>query len=144
MKYLQEDDSFFPTAISLHDLNEKERNDTKFQARFKRSRHNNIPIFKIGQDYYELPKRTVRANANIQFQTNCRDIENLNQVKARMVMTHKEFKLLTSIFWKEKYQPLTNDIIKIKYTGIIDLDKNPCLFHIALLFKSRKRFFILR
>ena len=35
-------------------------NDPRVQAMFKRSRHNNLSIFKISQDYYELPKRTIR------------------------------------------------------------------------------------
>ena len=48
--------------IILDDLNEKETNDPRVQAMFKRSRHNKLSIFKIFQDYYELPKRTIRAN----------------------------------------------------------------------------------
>ena len=34
-----------------------------------------------------------------------------------MDMTLKEFKLFTSICWNEKYQPLTIDMTKDKYTG---------------------------
>ena len=51
--------------IILDDLNEKELNDPRVQAMFKRSIHNNLSIFIISQDYYELPKRTIRANGNI-------------------------------------------------------------------------------
>ena len=51
--------------IVLHDLNEKERIDPRVQAMFKRSRHNSLSIFIISQDYYELPKKTIRANGNI-------------------------------------------------------------------------------
>ena len=51
--------------VILDDLNEKEMNDPRVQAIFKRSRHNNLSIFIISQDYYELPKRTIRANGNI-------------------------------------------------------------------------------
>ena len=32
---------------------------------FKRGRHNNLSIFIFSQDYFELPKRTIRANGNI-------------------------------------------------------------------------------
>ena len=49
----------------LDDLNEKEINNDKIQAMFKRGRHNNLSIFIISQDYYELPKKTIRANGNI-------------------------------------------------------------------------------
>ena len=32
---------------------------------FKRSRHNNLSIFIIAQDYYELSKKTIRTNGDI-------------------------------------------------------------------------------
>ena len=93
--------------IILDDLNEKEMNDPRVQAMFKRSRHNNLSIFIISQDYYELPKRTIRANGNIY------------QVKASMDMTLDEFKYLTSTCWNEKYQPLTIDMTK--YTSTLQV-----------------------
>ena len=39
----------------LDDINEKEMNDPRVQAMFKRSRHNNLSIFIISQANYELP-----------------------------------------------------------------------------------------
>ena len=51
--------------IILDNLSEKEMNDPRVQAMFKGSRHNNLSVFIISQDYYELPKRTIRANGNI-------------------------------------------------------------------------------
>ena len=42
--------------IILEDLNEKETNDCRIQAMFKRSRLNSLSIFIISQDWYELPK----------------------------------------------------------------------------------------
>ena len=63
LKFPQEfDDGGF---IILDDLNEKEMNDPRVQAMSKRSRHNFLSIFIISQDYYELPKKTIRANGNI-------------------------------------------------------------------------------
>ena len=52
-------------TIILDDLFEKEMNDPRVQAMFKRSRQNILSIFLISQDYYELPKRTIRAKGNI-------------------------------------------------------------------------------
>ena len=49
----------------LDDINEKEINNPRVQAMFRRSRHKISTIFKISQDYYKLPKRTIRANENI-------------------------------------------------------------------------------
>ena len=99
--------------IILDDLNEKEMNDPRVQTMFKRGRHNNLSIFMISQDYFELPKKTIRANGNIYHifkANNFRDVQNLYQDKASMDMTLNEFKLLTSTCWNKNYQPLTIDM----------------------------------
>ena len=101
--------------------------DPRVQAMFKRSRHNNLSIFIISQDYYELSKKTIRCNGNIYHifkPSNFRDVQNLYQDKASMDMTLNEFKLLTSTCWNEKYQPLTIDITKDKYQGRYRLGLN--------------------
>ena len=97
----------------LDDLNKKEMNDPRIQAMFKRSRHNNLFMFTISQDYYELPKRKIRANGNIYHifkRNNFRDIQNLYQDKVSMAMTVNEFKYLTSTCWNKNYHPLTIDV----------------------------------
>ena len=115
------------SIIILDDLNEKEFNNDKIQAMFKRGRHNNLSIFIISQDYYELPKKTIRANGNTfhLFKTNnYLDVRNIYQDKASMDMTLDEFKSLISICWNEKYQPLTIDMTKDKNTGRYRLGLN--------------------
>ena len=115
------------SIIILDDLNEKEINNDKIQAMFKRGRHNNLSIFIISQDYYELPKKTIRANGNIFHlfkPNNFLDIRNIYQDKASMDMTLNEFKLLTATCWNEKYQPLTIDMTKDKYQGRYRLGLN--------------------
>ena len=108
------------TVIILDDLNENEMKDERVQALFKRSRHNNISVFFISQDYYELPKRTIRANSNV-FRlfkpNNIRDVQNLFQDKASMDMIIDEFKILCNICWQTKFQPLTIDMSKDKEVG---------------------------
>ena len=106
--------------IIIDDLNGREMNDPRVQAMFKRSRHKNLSIFIFNRDYYELPKRTTRANGNIYhiFQPNkFRDVQNLYQDKVFMDMTLNEFKLSTSNCWNEKYYSLTIDMFKEKYTS---------------------------
>ena len=113
LKYPQEyEDGGFTI---LDDLNEKARNDARVQAMFKRSRHNNLSIFIISQDYYELPKRTIRANRNIYHifkPNNFRGVQSFYQDTASMDMTLSEFNYLTSTCWNEQYQPLTIDMTK--------------------------------
>ena len=104
--------------ITLDDLNEKEMKDPRVQALFKRSRHNNLSIFIISQDYYELPKRTIRANGNIYHifkPNNFRDVQNLYQDKASFSITLNEIKLLTSTCWNKNYQLFIIDMIKDRY-----------------------------
>ena len=85
--------------IILDDLNEKEMNGPRVQAMFKRSTHNNLSIFIIIQDYYELPKKTIRPNGNIYHifkPDNFLDVRNIYQDKASMDITSDVFKYLTS------------------------------------------------
>ena len=92
---------------------------------FKRSRQNNLSIFIISQDYYELPKKTIRANGNICHifkPNNFLDTRKIYQDKASMDMTLNEFKYLTSTCWNKNYQQLTIDMTKDKYQGVIDSD----------------------
>ena len=106
--------------IILDDLNEKEMNDPRVQVMFKQSRHNNLSIFIISQDYYEIPKKTKRANGNIYHifkPSNFLDVRNFYQDKASMDMTLDELKILTTTCWSKNYQPLANDMRKDKYTG---------------------------
>ena len=115
------------SIIILDDINQKEMDDPRVQAMFKRSRHNNLSIFIISQDYYELSKKTIRCNGNIFHifkPNNFRDVLNLYQDKASMDMTLNEFKLLTSICWNEIYRPLTIDMTKDKYQGRYRLGLN--------------------
>ena len=101
--------------------------DPRAQAMFKRSRHNNLSIFIISQDYYEISKKTIRCNGNIFhiFKPNSfRDVLNLYQDKSSMDMTLNEFKLLTSTCWNEKYQTLTIDMTKDKFCGRYRLGLN--------------------
>ena len=93
------------SIIILDDLNEKEINFEKIQVMFKRRRHNNLSIFIISQDYYELSKKTIRANGSIYHifkPINFLDVRNIYQDKASMDMNLNEFKLLTSTCWNEK------------------------------------------
>ena len=113
--------------IILDDLNEKEMNDPRVQAMFKRSRHINLSIFRFSQNYYELPRKTIRANGNIYHifkPNNFLDVRIIYQDKTSIDLTLNEFKYMTSTCWIEKYQPLTIDMTKDKYQGRYRLGLN--------------------
>ena len=125
MKFSQRDED--GGNIILDDLNEKELNDPRVRAMFKRPKLNNLSIFIISQDYYKLPKKTIRANENIYHifkPNNFLDVHNIYQDKAGMDMTKDEFKFLTSNCWYTNYQPLTIDMTKDKFTGPYRLGVN--------------------
>ena len=99
----------------------------RVQAMFKRSRHNNLYIFIISQDYYEIVNNTIRANGKIYHildPNNFRDVSNIYQDKISVDLTLSEFKLLTSTCWNESYQPLTIDMTQDKFTGRYRLGLN--------------------
>ena len=73
---------------------------------FESSGHNSIFFFTICQNYYELPKRTRRANGNIYHiikLNKSRDIR--SQDKGKMDMTLNEIKYLISTCWDKKTPP---------------------------------------
>ena len=91
---------------------------------FKRSRRSNISIFIVNQGQYELPRITFSANGilyHIFKPNNSRDIQHFYEDKASMDLTINEIKILKSICWKDKYQPLTIDWTKDKYIGRFSL-----------------------
>ena len=95
-------------------------NNPLVQVMFRRSRLKNLSIFIISQHYYELLKKTIRANGNIYhiFKPNIfRDVINIYPDKSSMDMTLNEYKFLTSTCWNEKYQTLKIDMTKAKNTG---------------------------
>ena len=121
--------------------------DPRVQVMFKRSRHNILSIFILSQDYYKLSKKTIRCIGNIFHifkPNNFRDVLNLYQDKASMDMTLDDFKYLTSTCWNDKYQPLTNDMTKDKYTGryrlglnsIFVLNSSPFLKYLQMKYLS--------
>ena len=78
---------------------------------FKRSKHNNLSVFKISQNYCELLKLTIRASEKVYHNrkpNNFRDVQNIYQDKASIDMTLYQFKLLTSTCLNKKLSTSTN------------------------------------
>ena len=63
-----------------------------------------LSFFTLSPDYYELPKKSVRANGFIYFlfkPNKYRDEQILYRDKASLHMTLKKFQILTSALWKK-------------------------------------------
>ena len=82
------------------DLPEKEVIDPRIQVLFKRYRHNNLSIFIISQNYYELSKRTIGAHCSTYLifkPNNYKKVQNLYRNKASMYMTLSEIKIYSPL-----------------------------------------------
>ena len=94
-------DSHVGGVIILGDFNENEMSDLRVQGMFRRSKHNNLYIFIFSQDYYELPKSTIRANRNIYHifkPNNFRDVQNLYQDKTSTEYISVTYGCITIIY----------------------------------------------
>ena len=93
---LKDPQEFEPSSfIIIDDLSEKDMKTSNVQAMFKQSRPANISVFMITQDYYELPKRTIRANGSLFHifkPNNFRYVQHLHQDKASIDMTYRSLK----------------------------------------------------
>ena len=120
------------------DLN-REKNDPRIQALFKRSRHNKSSIFIISQDYYEFQNRTIRANGSIfrEFEANkYRYAQNPYQDKTSTDLAANEFEYLTSNCCVETNQTLTIDMTEDENTGRYRLGLNSFVVPITNRFKT--------
>ena len=69
-------------------------------------------IIFITQSYYEIPKRTIRDNANflILFRQNTRSIEPIHRDNVDSTdMSYKEFQSFVNDVWKKKHNFVTID-----------------------------------
>ena len=92
----------------------------KAEAFYTRGRHNNVNVIYISQNYFMLPRRTVRENANfiILFR---QDIKNLNFIFADHCsydMSSKEFHSFCKSVWDSApYNFVTLDLTSSKSNG---------------------------
>ena len=111
----------------VDNLNEKQMNDPRIPALFQRSVFINLSIFIISQDYYQLQKRSSRANGSIYHifkPSNYKDVRNVYHDKTSMDMTLNEYKYLTSSCWIEKHQRLIINMTEEKYAGCYRIGLN--------------------
>lgn len=98
---------------------------------YTRGRHNNIDCFYIAQNYFKLPRQTIRENSNlfILFQQDKISIDHFYRDHCSDV-SKEEFDLLCNTAWNEKYGFIIVDMTKNKYEGKYRKDLN--LFYFPL------------
>jgi len=75
----------------------------KCEDYYVRGRHNNVDCFYLAQNYFKLPRQTIRENSNfiILFPQDCKTISNIHQDHVSLDMPLKEFRSLCKTAWAE-------------------------------------------
>ena len=112
------------------ELNEEEKNllilddcllekQMKAEAYYTRGRHNNCDTFYISQNYFRLPRQTIRENTNliILFPQDAKNIAHIHADHCTD-MDIKEFKNFCHAVWgRQRYNFVTLDLTSLKYNG---------------------------
>ena len=75
------------------------------ESYYVRGRHSNVDCFYLAQNYFKLPRQTIRENANFI----ClfpQDLKNLNHIfddRVESDMTKKEFRQLCKTAWEKQH-----------------------------------------
>jgi len=94
---------------------------------YVRGRHNNVQCFYLAQNYFKVPRQTVRENASLicLFKQNGKSITHLYQDHCSTDMKYDEFKDLCSKAWSKPYGFLTLDLTKDKEDGKYKMNLDP-------------------
>ena len=124
--------NFFETesdAPDPRDLNPEDKNlmifddlllekQNKCECYYVRGRHSNVDCFYLAQNYFELPRRTIRANSNFicLFPQDLRDLNNLHLDHVGDDMTKEEFRKFCRKCWESLYGFAVIDLTSKKET----------------------------
>jgi hypothetical protein len=92
----------------------------KAEAYYTRGRHNNCDTFYISQNYFRLPRQTIRENSNfiILFPQDQKNISHIYADHCSSDMDAVEFKSFCHRVWNEEgYNFVTIDLSSTKSTG---------------------------
>lgn len=112
------------------ELNPKEKNllilddcflgpQNKAEAYYTRGRHNNCDTFYISQNYFRLPRHTIRENANfiVLFPQDAKNLMHIHADHCDDDMSITEFKKFCRSTWESKYNFVTIDLTSDKLNG---------------------------
>ena len=78
---------------------------------YTRGRHSNVDCFYLSQNYFRLPRQTIRENSNFicLFKQDNKNINHIYQDHVSHDMSYDEFKKLCNICWEKPYDFLVID-----------------------------------
>ena len=91
----------------------------KCESYYVRERHSNVDCFYLAQNYFKLPRQTIRENANF-FCLFPQDLKNINHVYSDHVsddMSKEEFRKLCKTVWSKRHNFLVIDLTSDKRNG---------------------------
>ena len=102
-----------PTLKNLLILDE-----SKAAAYYTRGRHNNCDTLYISQNYFALPRQSVRENSNfiILFPQNTKSVEHIHRDHCTDI-PFEEFKEFCQTVWSEKHNFIAIDLTSNRYNG---------------------------
>ena len=89
------------------------------ESYYFRGRHSNVDCFYLAQNYFKLPRRTIRENANF-ICLSPQDLKNLNHIFDDHVasdMTKEEFRQLCKTAWEKQHGFVIIDLSSKKHDG---------------------------
>lgn len=91
----------------------------KCESYYIRGRHSNVDCFYLSQNYFKLPRQTIRENANfiVLFKQDQKNINHIYNDHVSDDMTKDEFKKLCNTSWDKKYGFVVIDLSSRKSHG---------------------------
>ena len=89
------------------------------ESYYVRRRHSNVDCFYLAQNYFKLPRQTIRENANFIYLFP-QDLKNLNHIFDDHVgsdMTKEEFRQLCKTAWETQHGFVIIDLSSKKHNG---------------------------
>ena len=95
------------------------RNSSKLDVSFTRGRHENLDVYYISQNYFVLPRQSIRNNSDriILFQQSLRDVESIDRDIGANDMESRDFKQMCRNAWNGKCNYLYIDITRDEREG---------------------------
>jgi hypothetical protein len=88
------------------------------ESYYTRGRHSNCDTIYISQNYFKLPRQTIRENSNliILFPQDAKIVNHIHADHCSDI-TIEEFRKFCSVVWKEKYNFITIDLTSATRNG---------------------------
>ena len=89
------------------------------EAYYTRGRHSNVDCFYLSQNYFKVPRQSIRTNANFicLFPQDQKDLDNLHGDHVGDDMTKKEFRKFCKKCWEKPHGFVVIDLSSKNETG---------------------------